>query len=78
MMRKLKTKMRRKNFAGWQKQEGGKSPSRDVVYPAAGVPKELTMSLNLSAKLFEVIFFPGTWKGFETAFAYAAWNHLKN
>lgn len=28
-------------------------------------------------KVGEVIFLPGTWKGFETASTYAAWNFLK-
>jgi hypothetical protein len=36
------------------------------------------MVLTLAPKLLEAIFFPGTWKGFETASTYAAWNFLKN
>lgn len=36
------------------------------------------MLVTDSEKVREVIFLPGTWKGFETASAYAAWNFLKN
>lgn len=36
------------------------------------------MLVTDSEKVREVIFLPGTWKGFETASTYAAWNFLKN
>jgi hypothetical protein len=36
------------------------------------------MVLTLEPKLLEAIFFPGTWKGFDMASTYAAWNFLKN
>lgn len=35
------------------------------------------MLVTDSEKVREVIFLPGTWKGFETASTYAAWNFLK-
>jgi hypothetical protein len=41
-------------------------------------PKDFTMVLTLEPKLLEAIFLPGTWKGFDTASTYAAWNFLKN
>lgn len=46
--------------------------------PVVPEPKDFTMVLTLAPKLLEAIFFPGTWKGFETASTYAAWNFLKN
>lgn len=51
---------------------------RIAVHHVAVDPKDFTMTLTLSAKLFEVIFFPGTWKGLDTASTYAAWNLRKN
>lgn len=42
-----------------------------TVHRAVPEPKDLTMPLTLSAKVLEVIFFPGTWKGLETASTYA-------
>lgn len=51
---------------------------RKAIYPVVTGPNDLTIPLTLSAKALEVIFFPGTWKGLETASTYAAWNLLKN
>ena len=37
------------------------------VQPTVPEPKDFTMVLTLAPKLLDAIFFPGTWKGFETA-----------
>jgi len=43
-----------------------------AAYIVVDVPNDLTIVLTLSAKAREVILFPGTWKGFDTASTYAA------
>lgn len=61
-------------YNAWLKGGFGTSGTQAVVPE----PKDFTIVLTLAPKLLDAIFFPGTWKGFETASTYAAWNFLKN
>jgi len=54
------------------KLEKGSNRMDRPAYIVADVPNDLTIVLTLSAKAREVILFPGTWKGFDTASTYAA------